>query len=305
PVRLVNGPGLGALMRGCLEPAALERIMLDVPEEGTRVAARRIDERGHLVGRVTYEELGDHQVLLSVSRVPRRDVDDRCHEDAKQDDVRRVGTELRSRGSPLVREDYAQPDDEENDRHDHGGFLFPALHRLRLLRVDDFAALPGGHDADLRLVRVLRIVVDDDVLEIVPGEHFRHRPGEHRLARARIADEHHVPLLLGGLSDHLDGSLLTDDLVDEPLGDLDLRRGPEINLVNPRIHRGEFFGLSHRLHHLLTGPSRGSRSNTRAFYLNTLTSKTRMRLHSPRLSPYARPSIVTQFVAVRCSRKVE
>src|SRR5216683_832644 len=87
-----------------------------------------------------------------------------------------------------------------------------------------------------------------------------------------------MPFLLGRLPDHLDGSLLTDDLVDEPLGDLDLRRGPEIDLVNPRIHRGEFFRLSHRLHHLLTGPSRGSRSNTRAFYLNTLTSKIRMRL---------------------------
>src|SRR5712691_13300157 len=78
-----------------------------------------------------------------------------------------------------------------------------------------------------------------------------------------------MPLLLGRPPDHLDGSLLTDYLVDEPLGDLDLRRGPEIDLVNPRIHRGEFFRLSHRLHHLLTGPSLGSRSNTRAFYLNT------------------------------------
>src|SRR2546428_5253020 len=114
-----------------------------------------------------------------------------------------------------------------------------------------------------------------------------------------------MPFLLGRLPDPLDGSLLPDYLVDEPLGDLDLRRGPEIDFVNPRIHRGEFFRLSHRLHHLLTGPSRGSCSNTRAFYLNTLTSKTRMRLRGPRLSPYASHRSSPQFVAVRCSRKVE
>src|SRR3989442_1122560 len=268
-VGLVNRPGLDALMRGRLEASALERIVLHVPEEGTRVAARRIDERRHLIRRVTHEELRYHEVLLSVSRVPRRDVDDRRHENAKQDDVGSVGTDLRGRGSPLVREDDAQPDDEEDDRHDHGGFLFPALHRLRLLRVDDLAALPGGHDANLRLVRIFWIVVDDDVLEVVPGEHFRHRPGGHRFPGARVADQHHMPLLLGGFADHLDGSLLTDDLVDEPLGNLYLGRGTEIDLVNPRINRGEFFRVSRRLHHLLTGPSLGSRSNTRAFYLNT------------------------------------
>src|SRR5207245_10050939 len=121
----------------------------------------------------------------------------------------------------------------------------------------------------LRLVRVRRIVVDDDVLEVVPGEHFRHRPGEHRLPSTRVADQHHMPLLLGGFTDHFHGSLLTDHLINEPLRDFHFRCGPEIDLVNPRIHSGEFFRLSHRLHHLLTGPSLGSRSNTRAFYLNT------------------------------------
>src|SRR5256886_16719719 len=78
-----------------------------------------------------------------------------------------------------------------------------------------------------------------------------------------------MPLLLGGFADHLDGPLLTDDLIDEPLGDLHFRRGMEIDLANPRIHGGEFLRVSHRLHHLLTGPALGSRSNTRAFYLNT------------------------------------
>src|SRR3989442_464809 len=268
-VGLMNRAGFDALVRRRLEPATLERVVFDVPEERARVAPGRIDERRHLVGRVAHEELRDHEVLLAMPGVPRGDVDDRRHEDAEQDDVRRVGSELRRLGSPLIREDDAQTDDEEDDRHDHGGLLFPSLHRLRLLRVDDFASLPGGHDADLWLLRIFLIVVDDDVLEVVARQHFRHRPGEHRLTRARIADEHHMPLLLAGLPDYLDGSLFTDDLVDEPLGDLDLRRGPEIDLVNPRIHRGEFFRVSHRLHHLLTGPSLGSRSNTRAFYLNT------------------------------------
>src|SRR2546427_12826925 len=91
-------------------PATLERVVFDVPEERARVASGRIDERRHLVGRVAHEELRDHEVLLAVPGVPRGDVDDRRHEDAEQDDVRRVGSELRRLGSPLIREDDAQTD---------------------------------------------------------------------------------------------------------------------------------------------------------------------------------------------------
>ena len=176
-VGLVNRTGFDALMGRRLEPATLERVVLDVPKKRARMAPRRIDERGHLVGRVTHEELRHHQVLVPSARVSSRDVDDRRHEDAEQDDVRRVGTELGCRRAPLIREDHAQTDDEEDDRHDHGSFLFPALHRLRLLRVDDFAAFPGGHDANLRLVWIFRVVVDNDVLQVVSGQEFRHRTG--------------------------------------------------------------------------------------------------------------------------------
>src|SRR5256885_11993544 len=102
-----------------------------------------------------------------------------------------------------------------------------------------------------------------------------------------------MPLLLGGFADHLDGPLLTDDLIDEPLGDLHFRRGMEIDLANPRIHGGEFLRVSHRLHHLLTGPALGSRSNTRAFYLNT--SRT-----LPRSS--CRKSDTARGASSRCTR---
>src|SRR5206468_1490777 len=81
--------------------------------------------------------------------------------------VRGVGPELRRLRTPVVGEDDTQANDEEDDRHDHGSLLLPALHRLRLLGVHDFAALPGRDDADLRLVRILGIVVDDDVLEVL------------------------------------------------------------------------------------------------------------------------------------------
>ena len=263
--------GLDPLVGGRLEASALERVMLDVPEEGARVAAGCVDERRGLVGGVAHQEFGHHQVLLAVARVAARDVDDRRDEDAEQDDLRRFRVEAGTRGTPVVRHDDAEADDEEHDRHDHRGFLLPSLHRLRLLSVDDLPALARRHDADFRLVRVLGVVIDDDVLEFVPRKEFRHRAGEHRLARARIADEHHVPLLLRGLPDDLDGPLLPDHLVDEPLRDLDLGRAAEIHLVNPGIHRGQFFRFSRGLHHVLTGPARWSRSNTRAFYLNTLT----------------------------------
>src|SRR5207245_517252 len=76
-------------------------------------------------------------------------------------------------------------------------------------------------------------------------------------------------LLPCSLTARFRGALSTDHLINEPLRDFHFCCGSEIDLVNPRVHRGEFFRLSHRLHHLLTGPSLGSRSNTRAFYLNT------------------------------------
>src|SRR3972149_5345625 len=113
----------------------------------------------------------------------------------------------------------------------------PTRSAVPLLRVDDLPALRGRHDPDLRLVRVLRVVVDDDVLELVPREKLRHGPGARALARARIADQHHVSLLLRGLPDDLDGMLLADDLVHEPPGDLDLRRAAELELPDPLIDR--------------------------------------------------------------------
>src|SRR6266508_611107 len=270
-VGLMNRTGFDALMGRRLEAAALERVMLHVPEERARVAAGRVDERWGLVRSVAHEELGHHQVLLPVARVAARDVDDRRDQDAEQDVLRRFRVETGTWSPPVVRHDHAEADDEEHDRHDHRGLLFASLHRLRLLRIDDLTALAGRHDADLRLVRVLGVVIDDDVLKFVPREEFGHGASEHRLARAGIADEHDVPLLLRSLPDDLDGPLLPDHLVDEPLRDLDLGRATEIHLVNPGIHRGQLVRFSRGLHHVLTGPARWSRSNTRAFYLNTLT----------------------------------
>ncbi len=78
---LVNRSGLDALVSGGLEAAALERVVLHVPEEGAGVAPGRVNEGRHLVRSVADEELRHHQVLLTVARVPRRDVDDRRHED--------------------------------------------------------------------------------------------------------------------------------------------------------------------------------------------------------------------------------
>ena len=210
------------------------------------MAPGRVDERRELVGAVSDEELRDHDVLLAVARVAGRHPDDPRHEDPEQENHR---IELRGR-PPRDREEDAEPDDEEQDRHHHGGLLLPSLHRLRLLGVHDLPALPRRDDADLRLVRVLRVVVDDEVLELVPRDEFRHRPREHRLPRAGVADQEHVPLLLRRLPDDLDGGLLSDDLVDEALRDLDLRCAPEVLCPNPSVDPLRFIrhrnGIRHR-----------------------------------------------------------
>src|SRR5205807_9025380 len=64
-----------------------------------------------------------------LAAISSREVEDRRHEDAEQDDIRGVRTELWSRRAPFVGEDHTQPDDEEDHRHEHGGLLFPPLSR--------------------------------------------------------------------------------------------------------------------------------------------------------------------------------
>src|SRR2546427_481838 len=72
----VDRARLDPFVGGGLEPAALEGVVLHIPEERARVAPRPVDERRELVRAVGDEELPDHDVLLSVARVPGRHPDD-------------------------------------------------------------------------------------------------------------------------------------------------------------------------------------------------------------------------------------
>ncbi len=186
------------------------------------MAARGVHEgRGglHVVG---HQELRNHQGLLAPAGVAGEEEDDDGHEDAQHQGGRVEHQAVR--GGPDGEED-GEADDHEDDGHHHGGLLLPPLHGLRLLGGHDLPPLPCGDDPDLRLVVVLRVVVDDGVLQLFRGEELRHGAREHGLARAGVPDEDDVALLLRGLLDDRDGGVLTDDLVDQVLRDLDFRGG--------------------------------------------------------------------------------
>src|SRR5207237_773988 len=70
------------------------------------------------------------------ARESSREVDDRCDEDSEDDDVRRVRTKLGRSRSPLVGEDDAQPDDEEDDRQGRRSLSFAGAVIAVLVGVD-------------------------------------------------------------------------------------------------------------------------------------------------------------------------
>ncbi|OQC70430.1 MAG: hypothetical protein BWX50_00817 [Euryarchaeota archaeon ADurb.Bin009] len=88
--------------------------------------------------------------------------------------------------------------------------------------VDNLLAATGGHGPDDRVIVVLGVRIDQDILQFLFREELRHRFGQHRFAGPGGADHHHVPALDRCLPDHLDGMFLTDDLIDEIRGYIDI-----------------------------------------------------------------------------------
>jgi len=109
-----------------------------------------------------------------------------------------------------------------------------------------WSPLAGGHRPDLRFVTVVRVVVDQHVLELLFREQLGHRLREHRLPGPGRTDHHHVAALFGRLDDHVAGVLLSDDLVDESVGDLklgsriDLESAKQVVLVGIFVNIGAF-----------------------------------------------------------------
>ena len=204
-VHLVDGARFDAVVTRRLHPTGLERVVPDVPEERTRVRTGRVLERRGLLVGVVHDEVRNHRVGRA-TRVPEREEDDPCREDAEQE---------------ASADERVPEHDSDDDVHQELPHLvaFPGVF---LVRLDYLIALPGGNRPDFRRVPVVGVVVDEDVLKVLRREKLTHRLRKHRLPRPRGADHHHVPALLRGLLDDVAGLVLPDHLVDEAVGDLDI-----------------------------------------------------------------------------------
>jgi len=229
-VRLVDGARLDAVVAGRLHPTGLERVVPNVAEQRAGVRAGRVAERRSLRVAVVHQQVRDHRVRPAV-QVAEDEVDDPGGDDADEDladDDERVAQH-----------------DGDDDPHQQRPHLV-ALARLLAVRVDDLVALAGGHRPDLRFVTVVRVVVDQHVLQLLFREQLGHRLREHRLPGPGRTDHHHVAALFGRLDDHVAGVLLSDDLVDESVGDLelgsriDLESAKQVVLVGIFVNIGAF-----------------------------------------------------------------
>ena len=88
--------------------------------------------------------------------------------------------------------------------------------------LDYLFALRRRDRPDLRLVAVVRIVVDENVLQFLLREELAHGLRQHRLAGPGGADHHHVAALFGCLQNDVAGVVLPDDLIDEAVRNSDL-----------------------------------------------------------------------------------
>ncbi len=85
---------------------------------------------------------------------------------------------------------------------------------------------PAGNGPDDRVVGIVGVRVDEDVLEFLFWQELGHGLCKHGLTRTRAPDHHDMPALDRGLLDDFDRTLLADHLVDQFCRDLDLEDAP-------------------------------------------------------------------------------
>ncbi len=247
-VGAVDGADFDPFVRRRLKAARLERVVADVAEQGAGVAARGFDVGcvGLLLRVVRQKQLGDgeHDGVLALLEQHEHEQDD--EETARQSQeivgaeiVRDVAAHEEEHGQAEEGRDEAPLQDLVDDLLAAGAGSHLGL---------DIGALAGFDREDQRLVGVLRVVVDQRVVELLGRQHLGHRFGDHRLARTRVADQKQVALLRSRLLGDGDGKVLADDLVDELLRDLDVLGGTDVGLLgDPFVrvadHGAELLGL--------------------------------------------------------------
>ena len=116
------------------------------------------------------------------------------------------------------------------------GFLSLLANGL-LLYLDDAFGSTGGNGTDPRHVLVILVRIDEHVFEGVLRKQVGHGPSKHGLARSRVADHQHVASLFGRLLDDDRTGFLSDDLVDQTVGNGNIGGGLKRDLGNPILNR--------------------------------------------------------------------
>ena len=128
-------------------------------------------------------------------------------------------------------------DGDETDEEHALGFLTLNADGF-LLDFDDAVASPCRDRAHTGFVFVLLVRIDQDILERVTRQKFGHRPGQHGLPRARIANHQHVAALLCRFADDDRARFLSDDLIHQTVGDGDVLRGGHSDAFDPGLDGG-------------------------------------------------------------------
>ena len=103
---------------------------------------------------------------------------------------------------------------------------------------DDSRTAPSWDSPHSGFVLILLITEHQDVLEPLTRQELGHGASQHRLACPRLADHDDVSSLLRGLPDHYRGSLLSDYLVNELVGNRHVRRRVDVDSVDPLLDGG-------------------------------------------------------------------
>ncbi len=228
-VGAVDGAGLNTVVSRRLHTARLERVVADITEQGARQGCRSVDERGKFVQVVLHEHFRNAAVVDGTESASDEHVPESEQEATEQQGEQVAG---------LKSGDEEQESDGGKSDEQHAlGFLTLLPNRF-FLNLDDAFCTAGGHGSNPRDVFIVFVRVNQNVLKGVFGKQVGHGLRKHGLARSGVADHQHVAALFRGFLDDDRTGFLTDDLVDQTVGDGDVGRGFKLNRGDPFLNRG-------------------------------------------------------------------
>ncbi len=192
-------------MRRGFKSAALERVVPDITEQRTGVGAGPVNKRCNALGIVGDQQLGHHRFFPG-SGVPE------CHEHECPG----------NKSHQQLHGDDGIPGDTQQQEHQERVPELDLFLCLSLVGGYDLLTPACCHGPDHRVIIVIRVRIDKNVLQFLLWQELCHRLCQHGLPGTRAPDHHDMPALDSGFFNDLNCMFLTDDLIYESGWDLNL-----------------------------------------------------------------------------------